>query len=67
MTPAELIAWAGKRSAEADAAQKLMDESEWSRQMRGHVSQEIADLRLAARLARLVAERGGLEENDGTA
>jgi len=68
MTPAELLAWAESMDAWHDSKQECLREDtslpDWKRWLE---NKRLADLRLAARLARFAAERGGLkEETDGT-
>ncbi|MEN6536376.1 MAG: hypothetical protein ABFD89_22155 [Bryobacteraceae bacterium] len=62
MTPAELLAWAARAEEGANIAESYFGNTPgWARYVR--------DYRLAARLARFAAERGGLpqEEKDGKA
>jgi hypothetical protein len=68
MTPAELLAWAARIDMMADGneaeSRTLSARYEWKKIM---FANRIANLRLAARLARFAAERGGLtrEKADG--
>lgn len=62
MTPAELIAWASRMEQRADWNEQERRELPWDSPLRDSYEKGIADLRLAARLARFAAERGGLEE-----
>lgn len=62
MTPAELLKRAEYWDMEADNHQQDMANVSYDPVMRRRFADAIADLRLAARLARFAAERGGLEE-----
>lgn len=62
MTPAELVAWAAQMEERADWNEQERRELPWDSSLRDSYEKGIADLRLAARLARFAAERGGLEE-----
>ena len=69
MTPAELVAWAGRMESNAVELQGFIgDTGSLSVIEAEKALRFLTDLRLAARLARFAAERGGLEEdgNDGT-
>jgi hypothetical protein len=61
MTPAELLSWAARMEREAEitiaAANMIRYECDVA-----EIDQRVVDFRLAARLARFAAERGGLEE-----
>jgi len=63
MTPAELIAWAARIDEQATGQENdLLSEPGWPSSLVEYWQQDISDMRLAARLARFAAERGGLEE-----
>lgn len=62
MTPAELVAWAARMEDRAAWNEREFRELSWYSPLRDSYEKGIADLRLAARLARFAAERGGLEE-----
>ena len=65
MTPADLIAWAARMGEEAEhKVEAIGDEEHWHPVSLRFMYRQIADLRLAARLARFAAERGGLEEDE---
>lgn len=65
MTPAELLAAAKRLEKQAAIkAASIGDRDSWYSDVLACYERDIADLRLAARLARFAAERGGLEEEE---
>jgi hypothetical protein len=68
MTPAELLAWAARmEQMERANVEGMALVGHWDEGVLAEWRERIADLRLASRLARFAAERGGLEETDGKA
>jgi hypothetical protein len=61
MTPAELLAWAAGMEREAEITIVASNMIRYQCDV-AEIDQRVVDLRLAVRLARFAAERGGLEE-----